>query len=266
MLRQLICLLIFLSPNAKARVGACEGAAVSQDKSLLDELPSKFTMAVWNVHKFLAANSVSDLARMSTQSELVLIQESVVNKIFSGAMQDIAQTMHWAFSSTFATREGLTGVVTGCRAAARRSEIVTSDVREPITNTPKAMIFSEIPIEGSDENLLVANVHAINFVNLSKFREQIDQISSRISRHEGPVIVAGDFNTWSRGRKQVLLESLQPLGIELAHSSSGRYLVLDHILTRGLRLNTVINTDDVRSSDHRPLMVQVELEKPQTIH
>jgi endonuclease/exonuclease/phosphatase (EEP) superfamily protein YafD len=219
-------------------------------------------MAVWNVHKFMNAQAIVDLARISTQSDLVLVQESIVNKIFSGEMHDVSQNMHWAFGTTFRAREGLTGVVTGSRAVAHRNDVVRSLVREPLVGTPKAMIFSEFRLEGTKENLLVVNVHAINFVNLHKFRRQLWQISDRISHHRGPVIVAGDLNTWSRGRMQALQDILGPLGVEIAHSATGRYLTLDHILTRGLRLISVLDTSDVKSSDHPPIAVQLELDQP----
>lgn len=267
MLRLWICAFILLSQLASAKdAGFCETQATAGTTFPLTSLPGKFTLTVWNVHKFSDNRSISDLARLSSQSELVLIQESVLNKIFSGPMQEVGEQMQWAFSSTFSTRDGLTGVVTGSRATVLRSEIVTSEVREPITGTPKAMIFSTVPVEGSEEDMLVVNVHAINFMNLRKFRDQVEQITNRIAQHDGPVIVAGDFNTWNRARRQTLIENLNTLGVELAHSSSGRYLVLDHILTRGLRLVTSYETADVRSSDHAPLMVQLELEKPAALN
>jgi endonuclease/exonuclease/phosphatase (EEP) superfamily protein YafD len=193
------------------------------------------------------------------------VQESVVNKIFSGDMSPVSPNMQWAFGTTFQTREGLTGVVTGCRAQAHRNDIVRSLAREPFVGTPKAMIFSHFRVDGAHEDLLVINVHAINFVNLRKFRHQIWQISDRVAQHKGPVIVAGDFNTWSRGRLEALEEALNPLGVELAVSAVGRYLTLDHILTRGLSLVSVIDTSGVRSSDHAPLAVELAL-KPLPIH
>jgi endonuclease/exonuclease/phosphatase (EEP) superfamily protein YafD len=253
-----------MSPLAIARIGdPCEIEVTSpSSKHLLPQLPSKFIMTVWNVHKFMNPQSVFDLARISNKSDLILVQESVVNKIFSGEMSRLSQNMQWAFGTTFQTRAGLTGVVTGCRARAHRNDVVRSLVREPFIGTPKAMIFSQFRMEGTDQDLLVINVHAINFVNLRKFRHQIWQISDRVSQHKGPVIVAGDFNTWSRGRQEVLEEALSPLGVELAHSAGRRYLTLDHILTRGLRLISVIDTSSVRSSDHAPLAVELELEQP----
>lgn len=218
-------------------------------------------MTVWNVHKFMNPKAIADLAAISKNSDLVLVQESVVNKIFSGDMSPASQHMHWAFGTTFKTRAGLTGVVTGSRARPHHHDVVRSLAREPFLRTPKAMIFSQFRMDGTDDELLVINVHAINFVNLRKFGQQVRQISERVSLHKGPVVVAGDFNTWSRQRLKVLEEALNPLAVELAHSSSGRYLTLDHILTRGLRLLSVLDTAGVKSSDHAPLAVELELER-----
>ena len=52
------------------------------------------------------------------------------------------------------------------------------------------------PITGTDQQLLVVNVHAINFVMLHTFEAFIKQLISAMKNHHGPILLAGDFNTW----------------------------------------------------------------------
>lgn len=45
---------------------------------------------------------------------------------------------------------------------------------------------------------LVVNVHAMNFLRANQFSQEIAFIKEEIFGHKGPLIVAGDFNVWSR--------------------------------------------------------------------
>lgn len=46
---------------------------------------------------------------------------------------------------------------------------------------------------------MVINIHAINFsIGVEVYGKQLDAIGEQVKRHAGPVIMAGDFNAWSR--------------------------------------------------------------------
>jgi endonuclease/exonuclease/phosphatase (EEP) superfamily protein YafD len=88
-------------------------------------------------------------------------------------------------------------------------------------------------------------------------------VGAELERHDGPAILAGDFNTWSEARHEVLVEIasrlnlrsvvLDPDGSRLA---LGRHL--DHFYFRGFTLVRA-TSPPVKSSDHNPILVELEL-------
>ena len=68
-------------------------------------------------------------------------------------------------------------------------------------------MLSMQPVDLSDGNqvVMVANVHLINYtLAVSHFRAQLRQLAKILSKHQGPLIVSGDFNTWNDERMAVV--------------------------------------------------------------
>ena len=108
-------------------------------------------------------------------------------------------------AASFTNRQGsATGVTTASKVSANSvdnpPDFVRSQPREPFSRTPKMALISQYPIAGSADQLMVVNVHSINFVVTSKFETQLQQIEEAISSHRGPLLLAGDFNTWISSR------------------------------------------------------------------
>ena len=69
---------------------------------------------------------------------------------------------------------------------------------EPWLGTPKATSITEYPLQDRDDRLLTINLHAVNFtLGLENFQQQFGALADVLSQHQGPVILAGDLNTWS---------------------------------------------------------------------
>jgi endonuclease/exonuclease/phosphatase (EEP) superfamily protein YafD len=52
---------------------------------------------------------------------------------------------------------------------------------------------------------MVVNIHAVNFsLGVDVYSKQLLPIGDQIAHHSGPVIMAGDFNAWSRPRMNAL--------------------------------------------------------------
>ena len=135
---------------------------------------------------------------------------------------------------------------------------------EPWLTTPKATAITQYALRGTSETLLVVNIHAINFsVQLLEFRAQMDQVRRTAMGHSGPLILAGDFNTWRQARFDVVRELADDLGLEpLSFEDDRRTRAfghpLDYVFVRGLNpRQTVIR--EVESSDHNPLSVELEM-------
>jgi endonuclease/exonuclease/phosphatase (EEP) superfamily protein YafD len=250
LIKGLLAGLLFLNGTnalAKDAPGACE--------SVLDHvtLPSSLRLLVWNVHKFKDPRIGADLAAMAKDADLVLLQENQVSD--TGVTGTMVPHLRWTYTMAHKT----SGVATGSSKMPVSTQISYTRFTEPVARTPKSILYSQFQIEGSDEQLLVINTHGINFVRLYKFEDQIQEISSRVRQHRGPLILAGDFNTWSPGRRRVLMNAMRAEGLSHVHSARSRYGELDHIFIRGFNLIETRDASLVNSSDHPPLMVRLRL-------
>lgn len=137
---------------------------------------------------------------------------------------------------------------------------------EPFLKTPKVALVTEYPIAGQTQTLLAINVHGINFVRSYQFQDQLHQIESAIAHHRGPLILAGDFNTWRPKRMQMLHDSVDRLNLKPVHFDTDcqnqlkRFLLsdpLDHVFYRGLKLQSEATKvlGELKSSDHKPMVV-----------
>ena len=59
----------------------------------------------------------------------------------------------------------------GCMLVSIQNVLVSSDYREPFVNTSKMGLFTKYNISGSNQMLLVANIHALNFVSAAQKRD-----------------------------------------------------------------------------------------------
>ncbi|MBW3163730.1 endonuclease/exonuclease/phosphatase family protein [Ferrimonas balearica] len=157
----------------------------------------------------------------------------------------------------------LSGVMTAATIAPSDQLSLLSDVKEPISNTPKVALITEYQLAPSGQVLLVANIHAINFVSNRDFATQVSALERRLAKHRGPMILSGDFNTWSPARLKLLAAATSRLGLQpvsFSQDERTRFFgsPLDHIF-HSTDLAVVPGSakvfDDTDSSDHQPMMV-----------
>lgn len=116
----------------------------------------------------------------------------------------------------------------------------------------------------STQQLMVINIHAINFsIGVEVYGKQLDAIGEQVKRHTGPVIMAGDFNAWSRQRINALYQFASEIALrevrfvdDQRRRTFGR--PLDFVFSRGLHViqSSVLVT---QASDHNPLLVEFRL-------
>ena len=213
----------------------------------------------WNIHKFVDAGWDIDLARYALDSDLVLLQEAVMTDEFRGLLDQAGHD--WIMAGAFSRN----GVERGVLSAARVRALDGCTLRtfEPLFPVPKSALVVRYRL-GANATVAVANLHGINFtLGLERFREQLEAVAAELARHRGPVILAGDFNTWSEERHDVLVEIAARLGLvsvliepDGRRRTLGRHL--DHFYFRGFRLVRA-SAPRVTSSDHNPILVELEL-------
>ena len=213
----------------------------------------------WNVQKTADENWQRDFARFSADANLVLLQEAVHGL---HAVHNSDSDRHISFAAGYGRGDRQSGVMTlsdvaplaECRMA----------VVEPLLRTPKAIGVTRFALTGSRDTLLVINVHAVNFSpGLGAYRRQFLAVAAIIDAHDGPVIVAGDLNTWRNGRVRAVDEVLVSRGLAPVEFGDDRRVEafgqpLDHIYMRGLR-TVDANTRFSDTSDHNPLFATFKL-------
>lgn len=204
----------------------------------------------WNVLKGKRLGWDEVLQKASETSAILLMQEAAYGEALHQALELHAQPI---FAPGYISAGQQTGVMTS--ATAKPSQGCMYKHYEPWLETPKAALVLYYNIEDRSEQLLVANIHAINFsLGIDAFEQQLDDVLNEIAQHKGPVIFAGDFNTWNQKRMLSLNKSTQKLGLIAApfdkeKIKSFRGWPLDHIFYRGLELKNS-NVIEVDSSDH----------------
>ncbi len=222
--------------------------------------PKDIGLLVWNIHKNKHADALEDLARMASNMDLVLLQEANFENIPQAKLQ---QVEYWSFAPGFRTSKSLTGVMT--ISSVRPLAHCFMRQQEPWLRTPKAISVTEFAVYGSDQTLAVVNIHGVNFtIGSSDFEQQLDKIRVVIENHDGPIIAAGDFNTWNDGRVEKLEHLSRRLGMtELTFPVDNRVTpfshTIDRILIRGLIVLDA-TTEIVDSSDHNPLAVRLAIQ------
>ena len=112
--------------------------------------------------------------------------------------------------------------------------------------------------------LLLVNVHLINFeINPTAYEAQLRTLMQLVSQHQGPLVLSGDFNSWNGYRAQIIRKVINEFGLEevsFAQDHRLRFLgnPLDHVFVRGLNVLNA-TTEPTESSDHAPLLLEVEL-------
>ena len=242
-------------PNPLQRLGTPPRAA----------LPPAFSLLVWNVFKGRHRHWLRDLRHLSHSADLALLQEAVLHES-SGDYFHASATHEWIMAQSFLTGRDavVTGLKTGAVVAAESPLVLVAPHREPIVRTPKLILATRYPVAGRQERLLALNVHALNFTSTARFISQMDQMLETLAGHNGPTILAGDFNTWSRPRRTALArlaDGLDLVPIEFGSRGRVRHFnqVLDHVFVRGVNVIAARVVREIGSSDHFPLEARLEL-------
>ncbi len=225
----------------------------------LIELDSEIRCLVWNIYKARRTNWRTDFSELCADRDLVLLQEAVTNAPTDNVF-DLCERYEWvmAGSHQHPVSSVITGVKTGCTARAEHREVYRSNFSEPLVKTQKLLLETHYALANSNNTLMVLNMHAINFVSVMKYVDQLEQLSIAMAAHKGPVILAGDFNTWNPRRLGHFKRVADRAGLSeasMARRSKIQHLHqhLDHVFYRGLSLRSVESLQHITSSDHAPI-------------
>jgi endonuclease/exonuclease/phosphatase (EEP) superfamily protein YafD len=220
--------------------------------------PARIRIVSWNIHKQSDAGWEGDLAQFARDADLLLLQELVLRPDLRRLLE--ATGLRWAMASSFFNGDLDIGVLTAARVAP--TAVCTQRVVEPLLRLPKSALVTWYPIKNSADRLAVANMHSINFsLSLGTYRAQLAAMQDVLARHHGPILFAGDLNTWTAGRYDAVRDMARALGLtEIRFDDDRRRLFLgrqlDHVFVRGLTL-AAASTIEVTSSDHNPVLADL---------
>ena len=228
-------------------------------------LSPSFDILVWNMWKGRGRGWENDFQALVQGKEILILQESIFNSrfdpLFSGN-----DRFEWVMARSFGDvqTQAVTGVKTGAVVKSQAQSFFISPDVEPLFRTPKMLLATSYALQGSETPLLVVNMHAVNFVTLEKFGRQMRQMVEAIGDHEGPVVLAGDFNTWNMARYKNLLALASDMGLnEVPLTRKGRLSHLnkhlDHVFYKGLALESAEVLVNIRSSDHYPITAKFKI-------
>ncbi len=240
------------------------GAPVAPTGAAADPLAGPTLRVLsWNLHKNDDPGWDADLARFAADSDLLLIQEAALTPGLQRVLQDTGYD--WLLASSFALNGHETGVLNAARV--RPVSACVQRFFEPLLQLPKSTVIARYEVKGAAQVLAVANVHSINFtLGLGDYRAQLEAIARELADHPGPVIFAGDFNSWSRERIDVVVDVMRGMGLSPVLPSvdtRSRFLdqQVDHVFMRGLEVVHAA-APVVESSDHNPVLATLRVSGP----
>jgi endonuclease/exonuclease/phosphatase (EEP) superfamily protein YafD len=239
-----------------------QAAGNGQLADALDRRPFKVLM--WNIHKQADSGWERDLSAFAAANDVVLLQEAVLQPPLRKILSDTG--LRWLMASSFLLDEDDIGVLTATRIAPIAS--CTQRVVEPLIRIPKSAVISWLPIvdtaAGTRQSLAIVNVHSITFeLFVDVYRSQLQALADVLAGHRGPIIFAGDFNTWNDARDRVVREIAARLGLTELNLRVDQRAVffgrhLDHIFIRGLE-TVDVSAVPVTSSDHNPMAATLRI-------
>jgi endonuclease/exonuclease/phosphatase (EEP) superfamily protein YafD len=263
-----------------ALTAACQASDVikisefpTQDRPVADSI----AIVSWNAQKGAHPEFKSDLARLVIvdRPDFVFLQEArsdlLVTKRIGG---------YFASSWSYPWPDGkIIGLLTLSNAAPVRIQPAPSRHKEFFVTAPKLSLVTEYSLKNG-QRLLAVNVHLLAFERwgTTGIGSQLEDLKAIMKEHEGPIVLVGDFNTWSHKRLALVQQVADDLNLtEVIGFPPGRKtgdkevsflnwlfgideeLPLDRVYYRGFTHHSA-KILPYESSDHRAIQVTLVLE------
>lgn len=246
-------------PVTRSRIHCSETSLhdFSETDDATQELSTELiSILSWNIYKEQKKGWQADLNRFSREADIILLQEASLHEKLRRVLEE--KRLYWTFNSGFKYK----GIESGVLLASRIKPLASCGQRvsEPVIRLPKTVLISRFRLAVIAEDLLVANIHAINItLGTGAYQQQMTALKEKLSTHDGPIVLAGDFNNWSTERSAIMVELIAELGLQtLLPEEDFRTKFLgtpvDQILFRGLK-PVRYAVHPVTSSDHNPISI-----------
>ncbi|MGF1778169.1 endonuclease/exonuclease/phosphatase family protein [Vibrio nomapromontoriensis] len=221
----------------------------------------RLNILVWNIYKQNRENLLSELERLSKGKQLALLQEANLDAPFLQWLKNSSWSSQQA--SAFKAFDVSAGVL---NLSTHMPSIACANLQvEPWLRLPKSGLYAEYALSNGTK-LITVNLHSVNFtVGTEEYQAQLESFKQVLISHKGALLIAGDFNSWSEERLEVLRSVLKKYHIkEVTFKDDNRKrfitgLPLDHIFYRGMTLLSSSSPPST-ASDHNPMMAEFRLD------
>lgn len=225
-------------------------------------VPNQFSLMSWNIYKI----NHTDLHEFESYLQRV----HAIHKPHFYCLQEAKHSDADAFpldqfclyfTANLQLKERAYGVMTASNVYSDKSYAHLSQNTEFLFKTHKTTLISLFHF-ADHTPLVVVNIHAINFKSTHAYIEEMTSLESELRQYDHlPLIIAGDFNCWSRRRHKVIRDFCRTLKLRWASFEDDHNVKrfgnnpLDLILYRYLDVTQAQAIDSAKVSDHNPLLV-----------
>ncbi len=234
----------------------------------LPSLPrDNFNVLVWNMYKGAEDSWAPDYKKLIQGQDILMLQELLTDENMMNVFE-VDQGRSYYMATSFFDQwndNARSGVATASQYEAIKVDWQRSRHREPVVRTPKMSSVVTYALADSEKTLLTINIHAINFVSARKLFHMVNQGLEAAKAHDGPVIFAGDFNTWSNSKLDGVDEMFKKAGFQAVEFEDDTRMrtfgnILDHIYVRGLKINSSRVYGEIMGADHKAMEVNLSYE------
>ena len=219
--------------------------------------PESISVYSWNIYKGSNRGFKKDFLKFNSADGIFLFQEYYDSRKIDSSFKKLSTKNILIGISYEISLWGKTGLgIISSTIPEQVSLLRTKRTENFSLATYKASLLSTYKIKGSSKKLMVVNVHLLNSVELNDYNYELKRLSNLVLTHDGPLVVAGDFNNWPE-RQESLDQWANSLSLTKVifnpdYRTNFNGNRIDNIYYRGLNLIGAWS-QPVSSSDHNPI-------------
>jgi len=166
------------------------------------------------------------------------------------------------FAANIQLKKHAYGVTTATNSKSLYAKPMLTQYKESVINTHKVSLLTCHSFNDNEE-LIVINLHAINFRSTKIYVREFKKIEALIGEYkDSRMVIAGDFNTWNRKRIKYIKYFCRKKGFKIAFLDNHQYVKkfannpLDFVLYKNLKVLQAKALYFADISDHNPIFVR----------
>lgn len=227
--------------------------------------PWPLRITIWNMFKGSGGEHFyNDLRLLCFESDVILLQEALLShRSMDELSLDGFMGVHGcSYERADKLRDG---VMTLARMKPDQAPLrMLCKYPEPVLKTPKAALLTRYRFgPGERDFLTIVNIHATLIRTIKRAIEEIEYLIARLPLDDGPLIFAGDFNTFTPRYFRAVVDCLAKIGLKHVVIPDDPRRGLDHLdqlFVRGLIVEDAVVDVRIHSSDHFPIRATLKLD------